>query len=102
MSYSLVEIIKDTINTAGILISCKGEYMLCQRRSGKYSIPKEICKIHLHIYLFLISLFSICVLLIKSSWLEKLSKTFSKSFISETNEERLRIIFQAYAFLMQK
>ena len=44
MSYSLVEIIKDTINTSGILISCKGEYMLCQRRSGKYSIPKG----HLH------------------------------------------------------
>ena len=40
MSYSLVEIIKDTINTAGVLISCKGEYMLCQRRSGEYSIPK--------------------------------------------------------------
>ena len=40
MRYSLTEIMKDTIHTAGILIKCKNEYMLCQRASGKYSIPK--------------------------------------------------------------
>ena len=31
---------EDTTNTAGILIQCKNEYMLCQRESGKWSIPK--------------------------------------------------------------
>tara|TARA_R110000744_G_scaffold640_1_gene2454 strand:+ start:8 stop:592 length:585 start_codon:yes stop_codon:yes gene_type:complete len=30
----------DTTNTAGILIQYKNEYMLCQRESGKWSIPK--------------------------------------------------------------
>jgi len=31
---------KDTRNTAGILIKCKNEYLLCQRESGKWSVPK--------------------------------------------------------------
>ena len=31
---------EDTKNTAGILIQYKNEYMLCQRESGKWSIPK--------------------------------------------------------------
>jgi ADP-ribose pyrophosphatase YjhB (NUDIX family) len=31
---------KDTRNTAGILIKYKNEYLLCQRESGKWSIPK--------------------------------------------------------------
>ena len=31
---------EDTKNTAGILIQHKNEYMLCQRESGKWSIPK--------------------------------------------------------------
>ena len=40
MAISLYEIIQDTNNTAGILIKCNNEYMLCQRSSGKWSIPK--------------------------------------------------------------
>ena len=40
MYYSLVEIMKDTNNIAGILISYKDEFMLCKRVSGKWSIPK--------------------------------------------------------------
>ena len=40
MVISLCEILQDTNNTAGILIQCKDEYMLCQRSSGKWSIPK--------------------------------------------------------------
>jgi len=31
---------EDTHNTAGILIKYQNEYMLCQRESGKWSIPK--------------------------------------------------------------
>ena len=40
MAISLYEILQDTNNTAGILIKCNNEYMLCQRSSGKWSIPK--------------------------------------------------------------
>ena len=40
MVISLYEIIQATNNTAGILIKCNNEYMLCQRSSGKWSIPK--------------------------------------------------------------
>ena len=40
MAISLYEILQDTNNTAGILIQYKGEYMLCKRSSGKWSIPK--------------------------------------------------------------
>ena len=40
MVISLYEILQDTNNTAGILIKCNNEYMLCQRSSGKWSIPK--------------------------------------------------------------
>ncbi len=44
MVISLYEILQDTNNTAGILIKCNNEYMLCQRSSGKWSIPKG----HIH------------------------------------------------------
>ena len=40
MAISLYEILQDTNNTAGILIKCNNEYMLSQRSSGKWSIPK--------------------------------------------------------------
>jgi len=40
MAISLYEILQDTNNTAGILIKYNDEYMLCQRSSGKWSIPK--------------------------------------------------------------
>lgn len=39
MVISLYEII-DTEHTAGVLIQYKDEYLLCQRASGKWSIPK--------------------------------------------------------------
>ena len=42
MVISLSEILQDTNNVAGILIQCKGEYMLCKRSKGQkdWSIPK--------------------------------------------------------------
>ena len=42
MAISLLEIMQDTDNVAGILIKCKDKYMLCKRSSRRkdWSIPK--------------------------------------------------------------